>query len=320
MKGMVLAAGLGTRMGPISRYLAKPAVPFLGVPMIEYSVGVLHSGGIRDIVVNLHHLPETVKRVLGDGKRLGVNIEYSFENPVLGTGGGIGRVRDFFGEDTFVVINADVVMDVDLSDVIAAHRSAEPSATLVLRPDRDSRYGKVYFESDNRIRQIEQFPEGADTRGCEILMFAGLHVIEPVWFDFAPSQPVYDSIRDVYSPMLAAGERIHAYRYDGRWVDLGSARRLLAASIVDLDESVIPRSAVVGSGTDLHRTALYAGVDIGNDCRIEDSIFLGSASVGDRCLLRHCIVCPHSIVPSDSFFEGAVITEDGIQRLDEFPF
>lgn len=96
MKGMILAAGFGSRMGPISDYIAKPAVPFLGVPMIEHSIGVLRSAGIEDIIINLHHKPETITEILGDGSRLNVNISYSYEDPLLGSGGGDWQGPRFF--------------------------------------------------------------------------------------------------------------------------------------------------------------------------------------------------------------------------------
>ena len=134
MKGMILAAGYGTRMGPISSYLAKPAIPFLGVPMIEHSIGVLRSGGIKDIIINIHHQPDSLINLLGSGSRLGVKIEYSFEEPILASGGGIGNVRNFFDEETFVVVNSDIIVDVDLNSMIEAHKAEDVAATLGTLP------------------------------------------------------------------------------------------------------------------------------------------------------------------------------------------
>ncbi len=322
MKGMILAAGLGKRMGPISRYMAKPAVPFLGAPMIEHSVEVLCSAGVMEIVVNTHHLPETVRAVLGDGSRLGVKISYSHEDPILGTGGGIGKVRDFFGEETFVVINSDVVIGIDAREAIEFHNRNGAAATLVLRPDLENRYGKVLIDIENRIRQIE----GSPAEICDVptdwradLMFAGLHVIEPRWFDFAPSRQIYDSVRDVYSAMIAAGEKLCGFVFQGRWIDIGSARRLLAATMRLLPESggnIIPDpGAVVGSTAE--HCVLHEGVRVGRNCRLRDVVFLGEADVGENCTITSCIVCPGARIGQDSDVSEAIIAGDDVHQLSD---
>ena len=315
MRGMILAAGLGTRMGPISRYLAKPAVPYLGVPMIEHSVQVLRSAGIDEIVVNTHHLPHTVEAVLGDGSRLDVAITYSHEDPVLGTGGGIGRVADFFGDETFMVINSDVLIDVDAMEVAEAHRQSGAAATLLLRPDPERRYAGVEVDRDGMVRRIEGLPEGVDSpadAGAEHLMFAGLHVIEPRWFDYAPDQEIYDSIRDVYAPMLAAGERIGAHFYDGSWIDIGSARRLLAASLDRMPAEGIVADPAASAGNDLRHSVVPAAVTLGGGCSIEDSILLGGARLGEGCSLRGCIVCPGAEIDAGAAIRDALV-ETGLE-------
>lgn len=304
-------------MGPISRYMAKPVVPLLGVPMIERSVGVLRSGGVTDIIVNLHHLPDTVKGVLGDGSRLGVKISYSHENPILGTGGGIGKARDFFDGQAFVVINSDVILEVDLSDVLSFHRKKRGAATLVLRPDVEKRYCSVWVDCDDGIRQIEQFPAEADVLGCEPQMFAGLHVIEPVWFDYAPDTAVYDSIRDVYGPMIAAGEYLYGYRFSGRWIDLGSAPRLLAATVEHLAESIIPPSALVGAGTEIERSVLAPHTQIAEGCRVVETICLGKARIGEGSYLRRCILCPGTSIESGSVISDRVIDGKNMVPMED---
>jgi mannose-1-phosphate guanylyltransferase len=320
MKGMILAAGLGTRMGPISRYMAKPVVPFLGVPMIEHSIQVLRSAGIREIVVNTHHLPETVRAVLGDGSRLGVSISYSHEDPILGTGGGIGNVRRFFDGETFIVINSDVIIDIDASQALATHRASGAATTLVLRPDPENRYGKVLIDKDQRIVQIEGSPSGSGgnaTAWRSDCMFAGLHVIEPRWFDFAPPRPIYDSVRDVYSAMIAAGELIQGHIFTGRWIDIGSARRLLNATAKHLSlhgGNIIPDPKVI-EGSTVERCVLHQNVRIGRNCRLRDVVFLGGAELGRECTLSSCIVCPGTNLQEGFQAEEAVIAGSEVTQL-----
>jgi mannose-1-phosphate guanylyltransferase len=319
---MVLAAGLGTRMGPISRFMAKPVVPFLGVPMIERSIAVLRSAGIGEIIVNTHHLPETVRAVLGDGSRLGVSISYSHEDPILGTGGGIGKVREFFGGETFMVINSDVVIGIDAREALATHLESGAAATLVLRPDREKHYGKVLIDGGNRIRQIEGSPGGIEQqspRWRSDCMFAGLHVIEPRWFDFTPERPAYDSVRAVYAEMIAAGERVQGHLFEGSWIDIGSARRLLDATVshlADREGNIIPDLHAV-EGSRIERCVLHEGVRVGRNSRLLEVVFLGGAELGSHCRLSRCIICPGTALPEGCEAENAVIADGESTPLSE---
>lgn len=310
MKGMVLAAGFGTRMGPITQYLAKPAIPFLGVPMIEHSIGVLRSGGIEDIIVNLHHLPKTLTELLGDGSKLGVNIEYSYEDPILGSGGGIGQAKDFFENDTFVVLNSDIMIECDLSKIIAEHKASDSAATLLLNHDPAEHYGKVLVDETGRIRKIEGYPKSVDFHGGSRYMFAGLHVIEPVWFDFVPDKAAYESFPEVYGPMIAAGKRINASILDGRWLDLGTAKRLLDVTIEELVGNLIPNKSVVDPGAEVVKSILTVNSCIGPDCELEVVICLGEAVVERDCKLTNCILCPGAHVARGTVAREVIFYED----------
>ena len=292
MKGMILAAGIGTRMGPISRYLAKPAVPFLGVPMIEHSIGILRASGIKEIIINLHHLPETIKELLKDGSRLGVSIEYSCEKTILGSGGGIGQVKDFFEGKTFVAINSDIIIDFDLNQMIEAHRSGDNAATLLVRKDSSGEYGKVVVDEIGKIRKIEGFPDNIEFHGGTDYMFAGVHIIEPKWFDHAPARPVYESFPHVYGPMIAAGETINAFPTEGRWIDLGSAEKFLHASIDCLIGNIIPNPRVMCEESRIKRSILTIDTTVGKNCELDGIICLGKAAIGEECTLSSSIICP----------------------------
>src|SRR5258708_4106651 len=132
MKAMILAAGFGTRLWPLTQDRTKPAIPFLNRPLIEYCVEYLRSYSLCDIMINLHHHPESIQRALGDGSDLGVSIQYSYEEEILGTSGALDRVRERLLDDDFVVINGKIITDIDLGDAIAAHRAQNALATLVL--------------------------------------------------------------------------------------------------------------------------------------------------------------------------------------------
>src|SRR5689334_21473821 len=133
MKEVILAAGFGTRLWPLTEDRTKPAIPFLNRPLIAYVVDNLAAYGIRDIIVNLHHQPESIRRALGDGTAMGVRIRYSLEEEILGTSGAIDRVRDQLRDDDFIVINGKIVTDIDLGAAVREHRERQAIATLVLQ-------------------------------------------------------------------------------------------------------------------------------------------------------------------------------------------
>jgi len=139
MKAMVLAAGLGLRMRPLTLLRAKPALPVLDRPLMQFTLERLARAGVRDVVVNLHHLPESVVEALGPGRRYGLRIHYSREPEILGTGGGPRAVRDFFGREPFLLVNGDVFFDFDLRALVARHLASGAVATLALRPQPDAR-------------------------------------------------------------------------------------------------------------------------------------------------------------------------------------
>lgn len=317
MKGMILAAGYGTRMGPISNYLAKPAIPFLGVPMIEHSIGVLRSGGIRDIIINIHHMPDTLINLLGDGNRLGVKIEYSFEKPILGSGGGIGYVRNFFDNETFVVVNSDIIVDIDLNNMIDRHRSEDVSATLLLRRDEENNYGKVVVDEVGIIRKIEGNPDNIEFHGGNEYMFAGVHIIEPEWFDYTPDTEAYESFPDVYGPMIAAGKKINSFITKDRWVDLGTAKKYLHASLDCLVGNLIPNPRAIKENSHINRSILTFDTVVADNCDFDGVISLGPATIEEKCKLTSCILCPGTTITTGTVAENRIFYDDTSVPIDE---
>src|SRR5512140_1012803 len=146
---MVLAAGQGTRLRPVTDGMPKALVPVAGRPMIEFALLLLRYYGVRDIVINLHHFGNQIEEHLGDGRRFNVNLSYSHETELLETGGGLLKAKAFLQHGTFIVINTDALIDVDLTAVLNDHRQNQATATLVLRPDADAdRYGSIDIDAD----------------------------------------------------------------------------------------------------------------------------------------------------------------------------
>ena len=233
MKAMVLAAGQGTRLRPITDRMPKALVPVAGRPMIEFALLLLGHYGVRDIVINLHHFGTQIEDHLGDGQRFNVKISYSHETELLETGGGLLKAKAFLQDDTFIVINTDALIDVDLAAVLNDHRQNHAAATLVLRPDIDAdRYGSIDIGADGRIcrfleHRSKDRPVGAITK----LMFTGLQILEPRVFDYmnGGEQKKFSTTRETYPRMLRAGERLFGYSFEGFWQDLGTIERIEAA-------------------------------------------------------------------------------------------
>lgn len=232
MRAMVFAAGLGTRLRPLTEKLPKCLVPVAGRPMIEYALLLLRRYGIREIIVNIHHLGDKIEEHLGNGEGLGLDIMYSREEVLLDTGGGLLGAKKFLEGGTFVVINGDVLIDVHLDRVIQAHQETEAAVTLILRRDEmaDS-YGPIETNLHGRIERFLGYePPNAPKQHLEKYMFTGVHILEPKIFEYMERAAGPFSItRLTYPSMLEHGEPLYGFRFEGCWQDLGTTERLQAA-------------------------------------------------------------------------------------------
>ncbi len=303
---MVLAAGLGTRMRPLTRFVAKPALPVLNRPLIHWTLEALAAAGIRDVAINLHHLPGSVEASVGDGSRFGLRVRYSRERTILGTGGGPRRARRFFGDAPALLVNGDMAFGIDLSKLIEHHRSSGASATLALRPNpAPERYGSVVTARSGRVKALVNRP--APAMGVES-MFAGIHVIDPGVLERLPPGPS-DTVRDLYPLLIAAGRLVQGVRVRGAWHDLSTPALYLASQrallrsgalgprgrrLVD-GEASVDRGArldesIVGSRSRVHRDAtlegsvIWDGVEVGAGARVTGSVLTTGVRVreGER--------------------------------------
>jgi NDP-sugar pyrophosphorylase family protein len=234
MRAMILAAGIGERLRPITHHLPKALVPVGGRPMIEYPLLLLRHYGIREIIINLHHLGEQIEACLGDGKRLGLKISYSKELELLDTGGGLLKAKPFLQDGSFIVINTDVLIDLPLAELIAFHERKRAIATLVMRPDElADQYGSMELDLEGRIfRFLQARRPGAKPATGPKLMFTGVQILEPRIFDFMKSGSApckFGTTKDAYPKMLLAGEALYGFRFDGFWHDLGTESRIKEA-------------------------------------------------------------------------------------------
>lgn len=231
MRAMILAAGKGTRLRPLTDATPKPLLEVAGRPMIAFPLKLVREAGIEAVVINLHHLGEQIRDTLGTGAQYGVHITYSAEDPILETGGGIAACREALGDEAFVVLNADTYLEIRLAEVIAFHESRRALVTMALRPDPDvARYGAIEIDETQRVRRFlghNAVPAPGVSEPLTALMYAGVMVLEPRIFSFLPAG-IYSITRDVFPRLLQAGEAIYGYVYSGYWRVLDTPEDLTA--------------------------------------------------------------------------------------------
>jgi mannose-1-phosphate guanylyltransferase len=237
---MILCAGLGTRLRPLTERWPKPAMPFLGPPLLRYHLEVLKAAGVREVGINTHHLGEVMREVAAaECARAGLPLTAVHEPVIQGTGGGIRGLRDFLAaSDPFVVFNGDILFPVDLGPVVAAHRASGADATMVLQPmPASEKYAAVETDASLEVRRIAGHGPGGE--GLRPWHFTGVHVMRPRVFDFMTAGGPEDINREVYARLMAAGGRVRGAVVEGYWSDLGTPTRYLA-TVRDALEGRIP--------------------------------------------------------------------------------
>src|SRR4051812_47796638 len=290
MRAMILAAGYGTRLWPLTVDRTKPAIPFLGRPLVGYIAEYLSSFGCREVIVNLHHQPESVRAALGDGSRFGVHLEYVEEEIILGTSGALDNARDHLEGETFFVVNGKIITDINLTEALHTHRRTKALATLVLYPNVKYERFSVVETRDGLVRGFGGMPPQAsdndpDKARQDIpLLFTGIHILEPRIFDYIPRGVFSHSTTDVYPRAIAEGERVAAHVAGGRWYELSTIQRYLDISLAMLKDSgrdvEIGLNCQVSAGAELRESLLWDDVVIEEKARVRRAILGDGVRVG----------------------------------------
>jgi mannose-1-phosphate guanylyltransferase / phosphomannomutase len=294
MKAMILAAGYGERLWPLTCDRTKPALPVLGKPLVGYVAEYLAKNGIEDVVVNLHHQPESVRSALGDGRQFGVRLQYVNEPVILGTSGALDNARELLEGGTFIVVNGKLITDLDLKAALETHRQREALATLVLLPNPKHERFSMVETHDGLVTRFAGMRDASSPSDAEPpLMFTGIHILESRIFDYIPRGVFSHSVTDVYLPAIAKGERIAAHIARGMWYELSTLRRYLDISLAllhergedvyagrgpsidreaEVHEAVLWDKVTIEKGAHIHRAVLGDGVRIPANERVEDAV------------------------------------------------
>jgi mannose-1-phosphate guanylyltransferase/phosphomannomutase len=342
---MILAAGLGSRLRPLTSHLPKPLVPILNRPLLWYLIGQIKAAGIEEIALNLHYHGGQIRDWLGHGHQFGVDVTYSDEAHLLGSAGGVRRLRDFFGRDSALVIHGDILFDVDLAAVIQYHLSHSAQATLVLHPEhRRYDYGKIRVNACGEIGQFVQHHAPWVSGPLIDTVFTGVQVIAPEVLDVIPDVSTGFLTTDVYPDLLSHSSRLYGYLMHGYWSDIGTPRRYwetnmdvisgrvgLAAGLspegwlpemlrqchssvrppVVLPSTLaFPADAIIGP-----EVVLGDGCTLAGQVRLLRSVLWPGVQVGQGVTIERSIVMNDVTIPAGSHVVGKIVSPTEIGAL-----
>lgn len=314
---MVLAAGLGTRLRPLTNSLPKPLVPIANRPLLEYTFALLARAGVRDAIVNTHHLPDVFAAGLRDLDASGLAVHVSRERRILGTAGGLKKAESFLRGGTFLMLNGDFLVDLDLRRVLDFHRQQGAAATMVLMPDEAA--GVLGVDPDGVIRRFIEPRPSDEPAGRLACGFTGIHVLEPEIFALIPPGKPWEINRQVYPALIARGRRVCGFVHRGYWREAGSPAGYLAAN----REVVGGRAGFLaphpGAGTPaLAGAACDAPVLVGEGVRVGAGVELGpetvigpEARIGDGARIRRSVVLAGTDVPAGADLDGVTLFPGG---------
>ncbi|HYO81783.1 MAG TPA: NDP-sugar synthase [Bryobacteraceae bacterium] len=328
MKAMVLAAGKGTRVRPITNLLPKPMIPLIGKPIMQSIVEHLRDSGFDQIMVNTSHLASQIEEYFGDGFNFGVEMGYSFEGllksgriegQAVGSAGGMKKIQEFSGffDDTFLVLCGDALVNVDLREAVRFHRKRGAIATIILRDvprDEVFRYGVVATDPDGRITRFQEKPKVEDAVSTTIN--TGIYLFEPSVFDYIPSGVPFDIGSELFPALVAAGAPMYGVNLPFDWVDIGSVPDYWDATRLAMESGipgyrlpgreVLPGVRVgINVGWDPSSVTIRGPVVIGSSTHIgAGAVIEGPTVIGSGCVIepgavvRECILGNYTRVTS----------------------
>jgi NDP-sugar pyrophosphorylase family protein len=323
MKAMILAAGLGTRLRPLTLETAKPAIPFMGKPIIVHVIENLLKIGVQDFRINLHHLPHTIKTIFEKTPYDAFRVSFSMEEKILGTAGGLKANESFFDEDTFVMANGDILIDLDLDEALTFHRRSGGMATLILYPQPEpGKFPSIKINSQGRIVQFKHI-HIADDAGYEDYLFTGIHILEREIFDFIPAGCSYEINDQAYLQAIKAGKTLYGFPAKGYWNDLGEPDRYLnsheqfTAKFSDLRRIQLGVDTKVDSSSRLSPFVFCgSGCVLGPETVVKNSVLWDNVTLEQGASVMHCIV--GSDVTIKGFHYGKILSRFGENRISGY--
>ena len=290
---LVLTAGLGTRLRPLSDVRAKPAIPVAGEPMVRRIIAWLARFGVTDLVLNLHHRPETLTAVVGDGADLSVRVRYSWEPRLLGSAGGPRLALPLIAADPFLIVNGDTITDVEPAGLCDAHAASDALVTLALVPNREfDRYGGVVMDTDGRVTGF--VPRGPSAVGS--FHYVGIQIAQPAAFDAIRPGDVARSIGGVYDTLMAARPgSVRGFVCEAQFWDVGTADDYWRTA-----RDFAARSGMADLG-------VGRGVRVDPSARVTGSILWDDVQIGADAVIDDCILTDGVHVAAGAVHRGEIL-------------
>ena len=310
MKAVIMAGGEGTRLRPLTSLRPKPMVPIVNQPVMEHIIGLVKHHGVNDIVATLAFMPRVIQDYFGVGEEWGVSISYAVEDSPLGTAGSVKNASHLLDDEPFLVISGDAMTDIDLSEVLAFHKSSGGAVTIALKSVADPvDFGVVVTAEDGLVERFLEKPTWGQVFSDTIN--TGIYVIEPWVLDFIPEGEPYDFSADLFPKLMEAGHKLYGIAVDGYWCDVGSrdsyievhrdilngAAKIYIPGVHAREGLWVADSAKIEQGV-----TLGVGVVIGENVRVRSGAVIGDLTViDDNCVVGSDALVSHSIVWSDTF-------------------
>ncbi|MFE4104640.1 sugar phosphate nucleotidyltransferase [Almyronema epifaneia] len=338
MKAMILAAGKGTRVRPITYTIPKPMIPILQKPVMEFLLELLRNHGFDQIMVNVSHLAHEIEGYFQDGQRFGVQLAYSFEGFIqdgklvgkaIGSAGGMKKIQDFspFFDDTFIVLCGDALIDLDLTEAVRQHREKGSIATIVMKSVplmQVPSYGVVVTDDNGRVQSFQEKPAVEEALSTNIN--TGIYIFEPEIFDYIPSGQEFDIGGDLFPKLVAAGAPFYGIRMDFEWVDIGKVPDYWQA-IQDVLTGKVKGVKIPGQEV---KPGVFTGLNVKvnwDKVNIEGPVFIGGMAhiedgatiIGPSAIGRNCCICNGAVVDKSVIFEYSRIGP-GVRLIDKLVF
>ncbi len=301
MKAFILAAGLGTRLMPVTERYPKPLLPVWNVPAIAYALCLVREAGIREAICNLHYLPGELERFFGENDNFGMDIRFSREPEILGTGGGIKKCEDMLAGDEVLLLNGDVILDLDVRALVARHREAGSPATIVLyRTDEAMEIGPVAV----REGLVLDFKNALGTNlRCDHI-YTGAAILSPAIFQYLESS--FSSVVYTGYTGLVQNESLAFYEHGGIWADIGNLSDLWRVNVMNYAWSDRFRGRLA-SLRGFESSRMSPGASVAASCVIENSVVGDGAVIGDGAAVRDSLVLPGARVAPGAVVSGSTV-------------
>ncbi len=338
MKAMILAAGKGTRVRPITYTIPKPMIPIMQKPVMEFLLELLRQHGFTQIMANVSHLANEIEGYFRDGQRFGVELAYSFEGRItdgqlvgeaIGSAGGMRKIQDFspFFDETFIVLCGDALIDLDLTEAVRQHREKKSIATIVMKQVplmQVPSYGVVVTGENGRIESFQEKPTVEEALSTDIN--TGIYIFEPEIFNYIPSGQEFDIGGDLFPKLVAANAPFYGIRMDFEWVDIGKVPDYWQA-IQDVLTGQVKGVNVPGNEV---RPGVFAGLNVKanwDKIEIEGPVYVGGMTqiedgakiVGPSMIGSNCLISSGTIIDKSVIFEYSRIGQ-GVRLVDKLVF